>query len=249
MALGAAVIAWGLQNGHLSMGEHVVATQLSDGGLIGGTTGAGLGGIGGSILGSIGVVGGAFAFGIPALALASGGALILGAAGYGAGDLVQKFLTPPSGFGDFFFGTSILTVGMALLIDGARRVVKDINVLKLASKIAGGVIYVAKLTAKVVAKTSEELQSIFNGLLKGGLVKEVAHGATTGVATVAGVTAGSAIAASSVTVLGSHALGGAALSLGLVSAPLWPVIAGGAAGLAVGLAAWKGVKYLFSDEE
>jgi len=38
------------------------------------------------------------------------------------------------------------------------------------------------------------------------------------------------------------------ISLGFVSAPLWPVIAGGVAGLAVGLAAWKGVVYLFSDE-
>jgi hypothetical protein len=34
-----------------------------------------------------------------------------------------------------------------------------------------------------------------------------------------------------------------------VSAPVWPIIAGGAAGLAAGLAAWKGIKYLFSDDE
>lgn len=247
MALGAAVIAWGLQSGHIHMGTDVVATQLSDGGIIGGATGAGLGGIGGSILGSIGVAG-AFTFGIPALALAGGGALILGAAGYGVGDLVQKFLTPPGGFGDFFFGASILGIGIALLIHGARRVVKDANLLKLASKIKDGVIYVAKLTVKVVAKTLEELHSLFNDLLKGGFVKEVAHGTTVGVATVVGTGVGGSLAAGSVTVLGSHALGGAALSLGLVSAPLWPVIAGGAAGLAVGLAAWKGVKYLFSDD-
>jgi hypothetical protein len=37
-------------------------------------------------------------------------------------------------------------------------------------------------------------------------------------------------------------LGAVALSLGLVAAPAWPVIAGGAAGLAVGLAGWKAVK-------
>ena len=39
-------------------------------------------------------------------------------------------------------------------------------------------------------------------------------------------------------------LGAAALSLGLVSAPVWPVVACGAAGLTLGLAAWKGVQYL-----
>lgn len=54
---------------------------------------------------------------------------------------------------------------------------------------------------------------------------------------------GGHIAAGSVTVLGSHGLGAAALSLGLISAPVWPVIAGGAAGLAVGLAGWKVVKH------
>lgn len=59
------------------------------------------------------------------------------------------------------------------------------------------------------------------------------------VCTVAGTSLGGSVAAGSVTVLGSHALGGVALSLGLVSAPLWPVIAGGAAGLAVGYGAWK----------
>ena len=53
---------------------------------------------------------------------------------------------------------------------------------------------------------------------------------------------GGLAATGSVTVLGSHALGAAALSLGLVSAPLWPVIAGGAAGLGLGYAAWSTVR-------
>ena len=239
MALGAAVIAWGLHSGALHMGADVVGTELSDGAIIGGATGTSLGGIGGLILGGIGVAG-TLTFGIPALAVASGGAIILGAAGYGAGDLVQKFLAPSGGFGDFLVGASTLTVGMALLIDGARRLLADSVVLKAASNIKNGIIYVAKLSAKVIARTWEELQALIDGL---------AGGATVGTAVAVGSAIGGSLAASSVTVLGSHALGGAAISLGLVSAPVWPIIAGGAAGLAVGLAAWKGVKYLFSSDE
>ena len=239
MAIGAAVIAWGLHSGALHMGADVVGTELSHGGIIGGAAGTGLGGIGGLMLGGIGVAG-AFTFGIPALALASGGAIILGAAGYGAGDLAQKFLAPSGGFGDFFLGASILTVGIALLIDGARRVVTDSEVLKLASNIKDGTIYVANLSAKVIARTWEELQAIIDGL---------AGGATVATTVAVGSAIGGSLAAGSVTVLGSHALGGAAISLGLISAPVWPIIAGGAAGLVVGLAAWKGVKYLFSNDE
>lgn len=57
------------------------------------------------------------------------------------------------------------------------------------------------------------------------------------VATAAGIalgaTVGTSVAASTVTVLGSQTLGAAALGLGLVSAPLWPVLAigGGLAAL------------------
>ncbi len=50
-----------------------------------------------------------------------------------------------------------------------------------------------------------------------------------------GVTA----AASTVTVLGSSALGGVAVALGLASPPLWPAVACGAAGLAGSYAYWR----------
>ncbi len=84
MALGVAVIAWGIQTGSIHFGTDVVTTTFSCGGLVGAATGAGLGAIGASILGSIGVAG-AMTFGIPAVVLASGGIAILGAAGYGVG--------------------------------------------------------------------------------------------------------------------------------------------------------------------
>jgi hypothetical protein len=56
---------------------------------------------------------------------------------------------------------------------------------------------------------------------------------------------GGSIAASSVAIAGSHTLGGLALSMGLVSAPLWPVIVGGVVGLGAGYTTWKVVKQLF----
>ena len=242
MALGAAVLAWGVQSGHILIGTDLVGTGLSDGGLFGAASGGGIAGIGASILGSIGVAG-AVTFGIPALALIGGGAAIFGLAGYAAGDIAQKFFIPPAGFGDFFFGSSITAVGVALMIDGARRVITDEKLLALASSIKDGVIHLAKLATEVIASTWEELQVIIEKLSSHPDAKDAALGTTTAVTATAGSLLGGGLAAGSVTVLGSHGLGAVALSLGLVSAPVWPIIAGGAAGLAVGLAAWKGVQH------
>jgi len=243
MALGAGLIAWGLQSGNIQMGADVVASKLSDGGLAGAATGAGIGGIGASILGSIGVVAMGGAVAIPAIALIGGGAAILGAAGYGVGDLAQKFVSPPEGFGDFFFGASIVAVGVALMIDGARRVVTDERVLQLASKVKDGAIQLSELTAEVIARTWEELQDIINELAKHPDAQVIGVSAATVTTAATGAVIGGGLAAGSVTVLGSHGLGAVALSLGIVSAPVWPIVAGGAAGLAVGLAAWKGVQH------
>ena len=101
-----------------------------------------------------------------------------------------------------------------------------------------GVIQLAPATSEIIAKTWDELQSIITEL-----AKTPAAGATAGTTAVAGAAIGGSLAAGSVTVLGSHGLGAVVLSLGLVSAPVWPIIAGGAAGLAIGVAAWKGVKH------
>ena len=46
-----------------------------------------------------------------------------------------------------------------------------------------------------------------------------------------------------VTLLGSHALGGIVLTLGIVSAPLWPVLAGVVGGAGFGYVAYMGTKY------
>ena len=53
---------------------------------------------------------------------------------------------------------------------------------------------------------------------------------------------GSVLAAGSVTALGSSSLGAMALSLGIISAPIWPVVAGAAGGAALGIMAWRKLK-------
>jgi hypothetical protein len=130
------------------------------------------------------------------------------------------------------------------MIDGARRIVKDERILKMASKFKDGVIQLAPQTTEIVVKTWDDLQNIVKELSK-----SPSGSVTAGTTAAAGAAIGGSLAAGSVTVLGSHGLGAAALSLGLVSAPVWPIIAGGAAGLAIGVAAWKGVKHYRNKQE
>lgn len=241
MALGAAVITWGLQTGNIDMGSHVVGSQWSEGGMFGATAGAGIGGIAASFIGSIGITAMGTAIGIPAIALIGGGAAIFSAFGYSVGDMAQKFFQPPGGFG--FTDASILVIGIALLVDGARRLITDKKVLALVSRLQDGVIKLAKLTVKVIAKTWEELQSIIEKLKSNPDAKDATLGIASGVTTATGAVLGGSLAAGSVTVLGAHGLGAVVLSLGLVSAPVWPIIAGGAAGLAFGVAGWNAVKH------
>ncbi len=240
IALGAGLIAWGLQSGHIQMGIDVVASKLQEGGLststIGSITGAGFGGIGGSILGSIGIVGLGSAIGIPALAVIGGSAAIFGMFGHKIG---EAFSNPPGGFGDFFFGASIALVGAALMIDGARRVVNDVRILKLASKVKDGVIYLQEQVIEVVASTWAELVSLVEKLASHPDAESAAIGITSGATAATGAAIGGGLAASSVAVFGSHTLGGLALSLGLVSAPVWPIVAGGAVGVGLALGGWK----------
>jgi hypothetical protein len=249
MALGAGLLSWGVMNGHISMGSDVVASKLAD---VGGATGLGVGAAGSAAIAATflkgcfvgGVAGIAGVTAIPAVALIGGGALILGAFGYVIGDAAQQIISPPMGFGDFFLGASIVSVGVALMIDGARRIVKDDRVLKMASNFKDGVIHLTSQATEIVATTWDQLQGIMKELAKSPVA-----GVTAGSTAAAGAVIGGSIAAGTVTVLGSHGLGAVALSLGLVSAPVWPVIAGGAAGLALGVAAWKGIKRLRSQPE
>lgn len=240
MALGASVLAYAVHTGAIEVGKHVVGSALAHfnvESLVGAATGTTAGAVAGALIGSIGVV----PFGgiaISALALAAGGALLFGATGYTVGDAVHKFLAPS--FGDLMQGASLLTVGLALIVDGARRVMRDKRVLAAVCTLRDRILRFRLLSTEVVAKTRIELLAFLRRhqrtVGKAGAIGSVA--ALTG--GMAGL--GALASAGTVSVLGSHALGAAALSLGLVSAPLWPVIAGGAAGLGFGYAAWRTVR-------
>lgn len=96
--------------------------------------------------------------GIPAVALIGGGAAIFSAFGYSVGDMAQRFFEPSGGF--CFTDASILAIGLALLVDGARRLITDEKVLALVFSLKDGVIKIAKLTAKVIAKTISAIEAI-----------------------------------------------------------------------------------------
>lgn len=244
IALGGSLLALGIQNGAIEMGKQLIGTATSDfnlaseiGAALGGTTGA----VSGYLIGSIGIVAAGGGIGIPVLVLAGGATLLLGAAGYAAGDLVHNFLNPPIGMRQLIGNASLLVVGVALVVDGARRIAKDPRVRAKAAFVRAGVIHLYQLNVETVIRSRARLDEIRQRLMsRPDLVANAATGicvATAGA--LGGAAAGSAIAAGSVTVLGSSSLGAAALSLGLVSAPIWPVIALGTAGLGVGYAAWK----------
>lgn len=240
MALGAGILSWGVMSGHIHIGEDVIASKLAE---IGGVSGLSIGAAGavdvaltilkGLFIGGVAGVQGVTA--VPAFVLIGGAAAILGAFGYVAGDLVEKAIDPPMGFAEFLGGASVLAIGVGLMIDGARRIIGDERVLAMASSIKNGVIYLSAQTTDILASTKDEFDKLVQEFDKSTSAKAVAM-AGVGV----GAVGGSILAGSTVTVLGSNALGAAALSLGLVSAPVWPVVLGGAAGLALGVAAWKG---------
>jgi hypothetical protein len=237
MALGASVLAYAVHTGSIEVGRQVVGSVLSPfniESLVGAATGSTAGAVAGALIGSIGVV----PFGgiaIPALALAAGGAFLFGAAGYSVGDVVHNFLAPS--FSDLLRGASLLTVGLALIVDGARRVIHDKRVLAAASAISDRILHLGRVSTDVVARNRNEWLA-FLDCHRRAVRKASAVGATA-VLTGGMAGLGGLASAGSVTVLGSHALGGAALSLGLVSAPLWPVIAGGAVSLGLSYALWS----------
>ncbi len=254
MAIGAGLIAWGVHNGVIEMGTQLVATEL--GGInvesiIGATGGTGIGAIAGSIIGSIGVAGMGGAIGIPAALVVGGTAAVLGLAGYTAGDVAHNVTAHALDINTLIANGSVLLVGVALLIDGARRCITDKKVLSSLSQFNEKAIHLNELSSRIVAKTMEELQGFIEELKKLPEDKIEATLGSSSAAIGAGIlgSASTVAATGSVTVLGSQALGGAAISLGLVSAPVWPIIAGVAGGAGIGYAAYKAVKYWNSKPE
>jgi hypothetical protein len=248
MAVGASLIAWGVHNGTIEMGSQLVATKLGGFGtasLAGASGGSGMGVAAGYILGSIGVAGMGTAIGIPAALVIGGAAAVFGMAGYTIGDIADNLNNPPVDFASFAENGSILLIGVALLVDGARRFIKDEKVLAGLSIVKGSVIFLKDITVDIIAKTIEELNGFISELRKlpeNSIDASISAGST-GAGALGGAIVGGAAAAGSVSVLGSSALGGVAVSLGIVSAPVWPVVAGVAGGAGLGYSLYKAVKY------
>ena len=239
MALGAALLTAGWQNGAIQMGVDFVVHKLNPGWAAEITGGAsGLAGLATYFVGNVGVAALGGAFCIPALAIAGGAALVLGLAGYGAATLVQDFLHQAPSLGQFATAAGLVAIGAWLLVDGARRVpliregvahAKEAG-LHLA-RVAGA--FVVDSASAFAALLTEEVAPFLQGLARDPATGAALVGA-------AGLgTAGAIIAPSLATVMGSSTLGSAAVALGLVSAPVWPIVAGVGVGLAAGFGLWK----------
>jgi hypothetical protein len=244
VALGASAVALAVHNGVYEMGRDLVGSAMSSfncdstvGSAIGGTAGM----VAGQLLGSIGVAAGGTAVALPVGILVGGGALLLGAMGYTVGDVIHNCLHPSIDLPQLLGNASLLVVGTALLIDGARRIVKDKRIRTAAARIRDNILQLPAVD--VVARSFDDLQAWSRAHPE--ILALATPTASVGaiVATGAGgVAAGSALAAGSVTVLGSHALGSVALALGLASAPVWPAVLGGFVAAGLGYAVWRGVQ-------
>lgn len=238
MAAGAGLICAGIQMGHIHLGTDIVGVDaggFSHGALEAAGGGGGTGALASVILGNIGVVAMGGGIGIPAWVLSLGASAIFLAAGYSVGDAVHHFLNPSVNLAQVFDGGSLLAIGVALLIDGARRLLSDKQFKEALSRFCEGVICLVELASEVVVDSVETLA---------GFTKTVWSSPATGLALglgggLAGASVGGTLAAGTVTILGSHALGGAALTLGLVSAPLWPVVAGIGVGALAVAGVWR----------
>lgn len=230
MAAGAALVYGGIQTGTIALGMDVV---LTTGAKIGSILGGTVGGLGGYALGGIGIAFAGTAIAMPALLVAVLGAATFSFAGYAIGDLVHKFV---GGIDVLGLGGAIglVALGGALMLDGARRIASSRAVRGALSTFRDGCIHLGRLARQAVLRTPRELRD--------WLEKHRPSPEMAGV--MAGIFAGStaaayATAASSVTLLGSKALGGAGLALGLVSAPAWPIMLAGGVATTASIVAWR----------
>lgn len=243
IAVGAALVTAGIQSGAIEVGVQFVANVLDNNQtaeyLGAGSSIAGI--LPGLISGNVGIAALGTAIAAPAILLMGGGALVFGLAGYGAGKLFESLTEPAWGLAQTL-GAGALTVGIALLVDGARRLAKDEDIQALANKFKDYSLNLGRLAASATITRLQDLTEYLSddiGAFLNDLVSDPKKVALAAGLTGGGVAAGSAVAASTVTMLGSKALGGVALSLGLVSAPLWPVLAGGGLAVASAYGVWK----------
>lgn len=236
MIIGGALCCWGVKTGLVQFGLHVVATKMPvTSALTGGVLSAGAA----SLVGGIGVVGMGGAIGIPALVVIGGAAAVSSLLGYNIGQIAQDWMDP-SWF-ELLQGPTVAIAGAWLMVDGARRIWADDRLAAVRAAAFETYLELADVSSLVVANTMRQLREIRRKLARSPKDTEDLVGGISSAAIAGGLGAGlgGALAAGSVTVLGSSSLGSAAVALGLAAPPLWPVLACGVAASAVGYGAWK----------
>lgn len=229
MILGAGILCYGVKTGMIEVGKEVLglrSTPFDHAAEIGASIGAGTLGVAGAMIGSIGVATSGTAIAVPASILALGGVVVGAALGYSVGDLVERFFGPQIGTKEILTQASLLVVGVALLVDGARRILKDRRVRAAGARIRDRVIQLGQVSGQVVVARFEDID-----LCKASAGAGLAAGATAS-GLMGGVVA-HGLAAGSVAFAGSKTLGGIALSVGALAVPAWPVVLGTVFGVGV----------------
>ena len=229
MILGAGILCYGVKTGMIEVGKEVLglrSTPFDHAAAVGATIGAKMLGVAGAMIGSIGVATSGGAIAVPASILAVGGVIVGAAMGYSVGDLVEHFFGPQIGTKEILSQASRLVVGVALLVDGARRILRDQRVRAAGTQIMDRVIHLGRVSGQVIQAGFEDVGLRLAGTGTGLAAGATASGLMGGVAT-------HGLAAGSVALGGSKMLGATALSVGALRVPVWPAVLGAALGVGV----------------
>lgn len=182
IALGASIVSYAVHSGQLKIDSEFQAIQAQayQAGfqgtkfapeIIGGLAGMGMGGIAGLILGGVGIAAMGGAIGIPAILIAAGGSAIFGLAGYAVTDIAKNFLSPDaaaafanSGLSPAHFDGSkllmegaLITAGIWLVIDGAKRVLKDQKVKLVLESVKDNLVVICAGTERIAIMASQSV--------------------------------------------------------------------------------------------
>jgi hypothetical protein len=165
IALGVALLKYGISHDLISVGTHLVGTAFNTS-MKAGLVSGGIAGIAGAFLGNIGVAALGGAIGIPGVVLAGGAAAVFGCAGYGVSEMLKQFtplLDQAKTVTLDFAGSSLVAIAVALIFDGAKRILGSHILQKIKSAVSSfinGVLNLIKLTCKVTLKNIKDFHSM-----------------------------------------------------------------------------------------